>query len=192
MKDRIQEPVSGYFIKKITDRQKTIIVDFPSISTGYMHSITGENYNFNYFLLNIKCSYFIPSISEKPFREYELTDTTDQKIAKDIDFARLYNDQTFGPSNKPYAIKLIIYIERNDESEVLGEVLLYNSSIRLSLPLEDYLGSQVVDSNCKILARVSSLNVQGVQDEITISGSYTGNVNYTFDSGTSVNQHYYP
>lgn len=192
MKDRIQESVSGYFIKRITDRQETEIVNFPSISTGYINSIPGENYNFNYFLQSIKCSYFIPSVAEKPFREYELTDTTDQKRAKDIDFARLYNDQTFNPSSRPYAIKLILSIERNEEAEVLGEVLLYNSSIRLNLPLEQYLGSQVVDRDCKILARVSSLNNQGVQDEIIISGSFTGNVNYSFESGIMVNQHYYP
>ena len=87
---------------------------------------------------------------------------------------------------------MILSIERNGESEVLGEVLLYNSSIRLNLPLEQYLGSQVVDRDCKILARVSSINNRGTQDEIIISGSFTGNINYTFDSGTMVNQHYYP
>lgn len=192
MLDRITERISGYFTKKITDRQQTKIVDFPLISTNYINSIPGANHNFNYFIQSIKCSYFVPSIAEKPFREYELTDSTDQKIAKDIEFARLYNDKTFNPLNKPYATRLTLSIEKDDESEVLAEVLLYNSSIRLNLPLESYLSSQVVDSKCKILARVSSLNFQGVQDEITISGSFTGDVNYTFDSGTTVKQHYFP
>lgn len=192
MKERVQEPISGYFMKRITDRQETEIVNFSLRSADYTNSIPGEHYNFNYFLRNIKCCYFIPSIAEKPFREYELTDTTDQKRAKDIDFARLYNDQTLGPLNKPYAIKLTISIERNGESEILGEVLLYNSSIRLSLPLEEYLGSQVVDDKCKILARVSSINNQGVQDDILISGSFAGNINYTFDTGTAANRHFFP
>ena len=192
MKDRIQEPVSGYFTKRITDKSQTEIVNFSSISTGYINSIPGEDYNFNYFIRSIKCSYFIPSVAEKPFREYELTDTTDKKRSKDIEFARLYNDKTFDSYSRPYAIKLIISIERNNETEVLSEVLLYNSSIRLNLPLDQYLGSQVVDRDCKILARVSSINNRGTQDEIIISGSFTGNINYTFDSGTMVNQHYYP
>ena len=124
----------------------------------------------------------MPSLAQKPYQEYPLQ-SENQRRADDIEFARLYNDTTTDGENgegKFYAIRLTLTLTRDSTSLVAAEVLLYNSLIRLDMPLLQYLGNAVMSDDLTLSAQVNNI---GSLDEIIISGSYSGNINYSFDTG---------
>ncbi|NEQ39148.1 MAG: hypothetical protein F6K40_24000 [Okeania sp. SIO3I5] len=183
MKDRISEPVSGYFVRKIQTTGYTEIVNFPDVTSKYQSAIVGTNYNFNYGINFMKCSYYLPALTPKPYQEYLLTDNTSVRTNKDIKYSSLYNETTKDKFGRYHAVKLTMFAKVGATRDYLGDVLLYNSLVRLNLPLMQYLSSPVMSSDCIIECRVNAFYQN---NEIIVSGSYSGNMNYTFDTGASL------
>ncbi|NET40579.1 hypothetical protein [Okeania sp. SIO2B3] len=182
MLDRISEPISSFFSARIDSSTDITIIDFSAETNYYKSIISGSDYNFNYALDYLTASYLLPSLIEKPYREYKGI-TQAQRTAEDVEFSREYNELTFDERiEKYYAIRLVLTIIDNSLNIPFGEILLYNSLTRLNQPLLQYLGTPIVGDSCTLKAK--AINIKPLEsDSLIISGSYRGSVNYTFDNG---------
>ncbi|MDJ0554825.1 MAG: hypothetical protein QNJ68_10350 [Microcoleaceae cyanobacterium MO_207.B10] len=188
--ERISEEISNYFLIRCLSSATITAFDFTSESIRLINLLGGTNHNFNYKLNFLSCGYYIPSLAEKPFQQYKLTDTERDRLNQDIEYSRQYNELTTDESGNPYAVKMTIVLEQNGVSQEISSNLLYNSLTRLHLPLEQYFGSPVMSNNTILKVSCSAFDSQ--LDKIVLSGSYQGSVNYTFDSGTQSYSHVFP
>lgn len=186
MRERIEEQVAGVFSKGILKhedrRWNNVIADMSKITEELKKRVYGSSdHNFVVQLDTLKIRYHLPTLAPRPFLEYSLEDTTEEKYAREIEFAKKYNEKTRNqPDNLLYAVGVDIGLDLGDSSLMeLGNVLLYNSGVRLQLPLMPHLTSYTINPQSKLVVKLSKKLEVG--DEMVISGSYTGVMNYTFD-----------
>lgn len=181
MLERISEPISNLFLKKLVSTTEVELINFQSQSNFHKSKIPGSSYNFNYKIIEMNLNYICTSVQPKPYQEYKLTDTEANKRAADVEFSRIYNELN------GYAIKFSLFLTQAGIKNTLGEKLLYGYPISLDLPLLQYLGTTIMSTDNILSAQVSRFSSG---DKLIVSCAYTGNVNYTFDSGSQ--SHIFP
>ncbi|NEO56581.1 MAG: hypothetical protein F6K54_28000 [Okeania sp. SIO3B5] len=202
MQERISEPISKSFLIPITGAGlNNTIIDFDNEERRHDSAAANRSFlNTNFIMNHLSVSYILPSLAPKPSREYSLTDSDLKERADEIEYERKYNDATFDEDGKPYASKLVLFKRRLGVNQVLGHKLLYNSyhvKTRDNKPhftrehqnLMDIIGTPIMNSEFSLRAYLTRFE-EG--DEIVISASYTGNINYTFDSGVATHHLIFP
>ena len=186
MRERIEEQVAGVFSKEILKHEErrwnNIIADMSKVTEELKARVYGSSdHNFVIQLDTLKIRYHLPTLAPKPFLEYSLEDTTEEKYAREIEFAKNYNEKTRNqPDGLLYAVGIDVGLQLEDSSVMeLGNVLLYNSGVRLQLPLMPHLTSYTMNPKSKLVVKLSKK--LEIEDEMVIAGSYTGVMNYTFD-----------
>ncbi|NEO54490.1 MAG: hypothetical protein F6K54_16220 [Okeania sp. SIO3B5] len=200
-KERISEPISNSFLNSVGSAGiYNTIIDFRTEKNKHDRVANGSEYNVNYVINHISVSYIMPSLAPKPDREYSLANSDLQQMVDDIEYERLYNDATFNEDGKPYASKLVLVKTRSHLNQILGHVLLYNSYkiknkdtkppfTREYQDLMRALGTPIMTPELDLRCYLTRFE-EG--DEVIISASYTGNVNYTFDTGVLTHHNFYP
>lgn len=193
MLERISEPIGNSVIKKATSTNITNpleIFDFETESNIHKSKVPGTHHNFNYEINFLSVSYNLPSLAEKPFQEYPIQSEEQQRV-DNIEFGRLYNEGTVNEEGKPYACKLTLFASPHPYSSgdaTLTEVLLYNHGTKVTLPLIQYINT-IFSPDFNLYAKFINFSIE---DKIEFIGSYSGNMNYTFDSGTQEYKHLFP
>ncbi len=191
--ERLSENIQETKIIRITNNDTYYFINFGIESSNYKQKIQGFDHNFNYDMAFLAVSYRLPSLAEKPYQQYsDKAVVTSQRRIEDIEYTTQYNDTTTDTDGRFHAAKLTLRMHQRTDtqrdvfSEILGEVYLYRYKIRVSLDLLQYLDSRVMSDDSYLSVQISNIiNI----DEVTLTASYRGTVNYTFDNGVIEHKH---
>lgn len=122
-----------------------------------------------------------------------MTASESQERTAEIEFNRKYNETTFelASDGRPifYGVQLLL-IKNIDGIELIsGEELLHNELRRSDKQLTQHLGSPIFNEGDRLIAKLSSVSSI---DYVVVSGSYIGEINYSYDSGPQEHNHNYP